>query len=144
MKKAIIVLSSYLLLSCTKEKDRLALQEEIKKTEQAFNDSASEKGIAHAFYAFAAEDAVIKRENDTLIKGREAIKTYYSDSKYIKATVTWKPDHIEVSEDGTMGYTYGKYLWKTTDSTGNKKEFKGVFHTVWKKQKDGSWKYIWD
>jgi ketosteroid isomerase-like protein len=30
------------------------------------------------------------------------------------------------------------------DSVGNKKDFKGIFHTVWKKQKDGSWKYVWD
>lgn len=144
MKKAMIILSSFMLFSCTKKKDATVLQEEIKKTEEAFNNSASKEGIANAFYAFAAEDAVIKRENDSLIKGREAIKKYYSNPRYGKASVTWKPDYIEVSADGTMAYTYGKYLWIATDSTGTKKEFKGVFHTVWKKQEDGSWKYVWD
>ncbi|MCL9806709.1 hypothetical protein NAT51_14340 [Flavobacterium amniphilum] len=144
MKKVMIILSSFLLLSCTKQKDKTVLQEEIRKTEQDFNDSTSKDGIANAFYTFASEDAVIKRENDTLIKGKKAIKVYYSNPKFAKATVTWKPDFIDVSEDGTMGYTYGKYVWTATDSIGNKKEFKGVFHTVWSKQSDGSWKYVWD
>jgi ketosteroid isomerase-like protein len=43
-----------------------------------------------------------------------------------------------------MAYTYGKYLWKVKDTTGKIQEFKGVFHTVWKRQSDGSWKYGWD
>ena len=144
MKKAMLILSSGLLFSCIQKTDTTAIKEEINKAEEAFNASASKNGIAHAFYAFADEDAVIKRENDTLIKGRDAIKKYYSDEKYAKASVSWKPDFIEVSEDGSLGYTYGKYIWTATDPTGNKKEFKGVFHTVWKKQEDGTWKYVWD
>jgi len=46
------------------------------------------------------------------------------------AEVTWSPVLIEVFESGDMAYTYGKYLWKIKDSTGNIQEFKGVFHTV--------------
>jgi ketosteroid isomerase-like protein len=33
-----------------------------------------------------------------------------------KAIVTWTPDFIDVSQDGSMAYTYGKYLWKIPDS----------------------------
>jgi ketosteroid isomerase-like protein len=58
--------------------------------------------------------------------------------------VTWKPDFVDVSKDGEMAYTYGKFTWTFIDSLGNKNNFKGLFHTVWKKQKDGSWKYVWD
>ncbi|MEI9943505.1 MAG: hypothetical protein WDN26_04730 [Chitinophagaceae bacterium] len=32
---------------------------------------AAEKGIAEAFWYFAASDAVIKRQKDTLIKGKK-------------------------------------------------------------------------
>lgn len=114
----------------------------IADAEKAFNDYAKLHGIAEAFYHFAADDAIIKRENDTLIKGRDNIKKYYSKIK--NATVTWKPDFVDVSNDATMAYTYGNYVWTTKDSIGNTKEYKGVFHTVWKKQPDGSWKYVWD
>lgn len=144
MKKTILILSFILLFSCNKKIDKAVIKEEITNAEKAFNDSASKEGIANAFYEFAAEDAVIKRENDTLIKGKESIKKYYSNPKYAKASVTWKPDFINVSDDGTMAYTYGKYNWTATDSTGIKKEFKGIFHTVWQRQKNGSWKYVWD
>lgn len=56
----------------------------------------------------------------------------------------WTADVIEVSDDGTMASTYGKYIWKIKKANGEIAEFKGIFHTVWKKQKDNSWKYIWD
>ncbi|MBK7030961.1 MAG: hypothetical protein IPH45_17925 [Bacteroidales bacterium] len=43
-----------------------------------------------------------------------------------------------------MAYTYGKYTWKINNGNGDTTVYKGVFHTVWKKQGDGSWKYVWD
>jgi ketosteroid isomerase-like protein len=112
--------------------------------ENDFKNLALTKGISEAFYTFADDNADIKRENDTLIRGKENIKKYYSNPKFKKASVTWKPDFVEVSKDGEMAFTYGKYIWTVKDSIGNKKDFKGVFHTVWKKQKDASWKYVWD
>ena len=140
MRYLIAFAGAILLLSCQKETSK----EDIIAIEKQFEKKCKESGIAIAFYEFAADDAVIKRENDSLIKGKEAIKNYYSNPKYSKATVTWKPDFINVSDDGTRAYTYGKYVWTASDSLGSKKEFKGVFHTVWKKQKDGNWKYVWD
>jgi len=120
------------------------LKKEIIETERNFNNLAQTNGIAEAFCKFADEDAIIKREKDTLIKGKENIKKYYSDPSYQKAQVSWKPDFVEVSEDGTLAYTYGKYIWTIKDSVGITNTFKGVFHTVWKKQNDASWKYVWD
>jgi ketosteroid isomerase-like protein len=116
----------------------------IQMAETAFAEMAANKGIAEAFKYFADEEAVIKRKNDTLIKGKKNIAAYYLQPFYKTSSVTWKPDFIDASEDGTLGYTVGKYIWKSTDSTGKINIFKGVFHTVWKKQKDGNWKYVWD
>jgi ketosteroid isomerase-like protein len=144
MKNVLILISAFFFFGCKQKINTKVVKEEIIKIEKAFNDYALTKGIAAAFHEFAAEDAVIKRENDTLIKGKDAIKNYYSSPKYSKASVTWKPDFVNISEDGTMAYTFGKYIWTATDSIGNKREFKGVFHTVWKKQANGSWKYVWD
>ncbi len=66
----------------------------------------SEKGIAEAFYYCTAENAVIKQENDTLIRGKENIRMYYERRRNVKATVNWIPDYIDVSDDGALGYTY--------------------------------------
>jgi ketosteroid isomerase-like protein len=58
--------------------------------------------------------------------------------------VKWSPDFIDVSKEGDMAYTYGKYVWQSPDSTGKMNVSNGIFHTVWKRQVDGSWKYVWD
>jgi len=147
MKNSIYLTLLFSIFSCSQKAEVVhpeIVKAEIFKAEDDFKNLSQSKGIAEAFYAFADENAVIKRENDTLIQGKENIKTYYSNPKFKNATVTWKPDFVDVSADGTQAYTYGNYVWTVKDSVGNKKDFKGVFHTVWKKQKDGSWKYVWD
>jgi len=118
--------------------------QEIAQAEKDFEKMAAEKGIAEAFWYYADSNAVIKRGNDSLIQGKENIKNYYSADYYKTASVTWSPDFIDVSDKGDMAYTYGKYIWQAKDSSGKTNEFKGVFHTVWKRQKDGNWKYVWD
>lgn len=119
-------------------------KKEIAAAEKAFNDMASQKGIAAAFHFYADSAAVIKRDNDSLIRGKEGILNYYSDPRFAKASVSWSPDHVEASAAGDLGYTYGHYTWRSADSSGKTTEYKGIFQTIWKKQKDGSWKYVWD
>jgi ketosteroid isomerase-like protein len=147
MKKTILFLALLSIASCVKKAEQTSpetLKAEVFKAEDDFRNMAQTKGIQEAFYTFADSNAVMKRDNDSLIQGKEAIKEFFSDPKFKKATVTWKPDFVDVSNDGTLAYTYGKYVWTTTDSVGNKQDFKGRFHTVWKKQKDGRWKFVWD
>lgn len=130
-------------LSCFAQKKE-AIKNEIFLTEKAFEQMTSDIGIADAFYYFADENAVILRENDTLISGKENIKVYYTKKNPANASVKWTPDFIDVSDCGTLGYSYGKYTWTIKDEDGKVTEYKGVFHTVWKKQTDGTWKYVWD
>ncbi|HEX5651785.1 MAG TPA: nuclear transport factor 2 family protein [Chitinophagaceae bacterium] len=140
------VLTVFFMAACSNETpiDKEDAKTEIAAAEREFEKMAAEKGIAEAFWAFADSSAVIKRQNDSLIRGRDNIRNYYSSDFYKTATVKWAPDFIDVSEKGDMGYTYGKYLWQSRDSSGKLNEYRGVFHTVWKKQADGSWKYVWD
>lgn len=133
-----------LIFSCNTSVEKESLIKEIFNSEKAFEKMCAEKGIAEAFYFFADDSAVIKRENDTLIIGKEQIKEYYDKEFYKTAKVSWAPDFIDVSEDGTLAYTYGKYLWVSKDEKGNDVEYRGVFHTVWKRQIDNTWKYVWD
>ncbi len=117
---------------------------QITGAEKDFAAMAAEKGIAQAFYYFADDSATIKRQNDTLITGKENIRKFYSAPFYDSAFATWAPDFIEVSAAGDLGYTYGKYTWTVKDKSGKALEYRGIFHTVWKKNKNGEWKYVWD
>jgi len=142
------VVALMLLISCnvnvkTGDQEEKAIKE-IRDAEKEFEKMAAEKGIAEAFWFFADSNATIKRQNDSLIHGKAQIRQFYSAPFYSTAKVTWSPDHVEASSSGDMGYTYGKYVWQAKDTAGKVSEFKGIFHTVWKKQDDGSWKYVWD
>ncbi len=119
-------------------------KKQIANAEADFAKMVAEQGIAKAFYYFADDNATIKRQNDTLITGKENIRKFYATPFYEAANVTWSPDFIEVSAAGDLGYTYGKYVWKGNDGSGKPVEYHGVFHTVWKKNKNGEWKYVWD
>ncbi len=136
----------FLFISCNQQNKDLAeiAKQEIAKAEKDFETMVDEKGLAEGFTFFADSNAIIKRGNDSLIKGKDNIRNYYAAPYFKTASVTWSPDFIEASSDGTLGYTFGKYIWQTTDSSGKTNESRGVFHTVWKKQNDGSWKYVWD
>ena len=120
------------------------LIKQIIAVEAQFESELLTHGAAFAFEKFADADAVIKRQNDTLIRGAKEIGKFYSGDFFKTAKAYWKPDFVDISNDGTMAYTYGKYLWKSTGAEGKVTEHRGVFHTVWKRQKDGSWKYVWD
>jgi len=142
----LMVFLVFIFCACkeNKYKTKEQYKQEILNAEKEFEKMASEKGIAEAFWFFADSNAVIKRQNDTLIHGKEAIRKFYSNDFYKNASVTWSPDFIDVDEQGHLGYTYGKYVWKAKDSSGKTEVYKGVFHTVWKKQENGDWKYSWD
>jgi ketosteroid isomerase-like protein len=144
--KTILFLVPVILIctACNNSKSKEEFKNEIFQTEKDFERMTFEKGVAEAFYYFADEKAVIKRENDTLILGKESIKNYYEKKNNKNAKVNWTPDFISVSDCGNLGYTYGKYVWKIKDNNGNIVEYKGIFHTVWKRQDDKSWKYVWD
>jgi len=102
---------------------------------------AKKEGIAAAFTYYADENAVIDY-NDKLLKGRNEIKGHYADKKYKDVSLEWAPDFVDAS--GNLGYTYGNYTFSRKDSTGKTETFKGIFHTVWKKQSDGTWRFVWD
>ena len=133
------------MLSCERDNNLEAKKEQWKQevinTETEFAKLLKEKGMHEAFVAFADENAVLMR-NDDLIIGKEAIDERYSN--FNSKNLTWKPDFIDVSNSGDLAYTYGKYNYTYKDSIGNNQIDTGIFHTVWKRQNDGSWKFVWD
>ena len=137
-----------LLSSCTLEKEKDSLEKwksEIVEAEMNFSAMAAEKGISEAFISYAAEDAVLMRNNKLVVGKQDLIAYLENQPVNVKdERLSWKPDYADVSSSGDLGYTYGQFIYSYTDSTGSTVENKGVFHTVWKRQADGSWKFVWD
>jgi ketosteroid isomerase-like protein len=106
---------------------------------------AGKEGIPRAFLTFAAEDAVLMR-NNIIIKGKDAIQENFlkQSGNWASAQLTWEPSYVDVAASGDLGYTYGSFMYTTKDSIGNLVSMEGVFHTVWKRQPDGAWRFVWD
>ncbi len=150
MKKTLklMLLLSALIYSCNTNMKQDSIEKwkrEIVDTEKEFAEMALKEGIPKAFLTYAAQDVVLMR-NNSLIIGKESLQENYKNKKSESGNVSlsWKPDFVDVASSGDLGYTYGKYVYTTTDSIGNAKVVEGIFHTVWKRQPDGKWKFVWD
>ena len=141
------VLIFLIIYSCNMEDEKISIEKwenEILETEQNFAKMVLEEGIDKAFLFYAAEDAVLMRNNE-LVTGKNAIRLYFEDQKLNEeVSLTWEPDFVDVAKSGDLGYTYGEYIFASIDSNGNKVESRGIFHTVWKREKDGAWRFVWD
>lgn len=149
MKRVIIILLlstiSLAFISC-KPTSKITMnnaKQEIEATEQAFAEMTKKEGIAAAFLAFADEKVVLNR-NSKLVKGKTEMEAHFAKQTVKITSLTWTLDFVEVSSSGDLGYTYGEYQIIYLDNEGKEISDKGIFHTVWKKQADGKWKFVWD
>ncbi len=126
-------------LSAQDKTAQVKAKQDILAAETALCNMAKEKGLEAAFLAFAADDAVICKTTK-IYKGKEGIKEYFA-RKDKNDKLTWKPLYVDVSEAADMGYTYGEYDFEGV-RVGRTITDHGVFHTIWKKQPDGSWKFV--
>ena len=104
---------------------------------------AQTDGIQKAFLYYAADSAVILRSK-LLFKGKKAIGQLYGSEPAKGVKLEWAADFTDVSASGDLGYTYGKYTYTSVDSLGHSEASTGIFHTVWKRQKNGQWRFVWD
>ena len=59
-------------------------------------------------------------------------------------TFHWHLLHVELSSTGDMAFTDGSYEVSYVGSSGNTVNDKGKYITIWRLQKDGSWKVLRD
>jgi ketosteroid isomerase-like protein len=125
------------------EKTMENVKSEILDAEKAFAQLVKEKGVKAGFLAYAAENAVLQR-GGKLIQGRQAIQAFFDQQTLGDVTLEWQPDFVDVSASGDLAYTYGRYSLQTVDENGQAVHTEGIFHTVWKRQPNGEWRYVWD
>lgn len=129
------------MVGCSRDMNRERMTERLLEADRAFSRFSIERGTAAAFDRFAAEEAVIFRDHRHPITGREAIRELLQGSG---GTLRWEPYFADLAGSGDLGYTLGKYDHTYTDETGEEQHSYGYYVTIWKKQPDGSWKYVFD
>lgn len=112
--------------------------------DRAFSKMSEEKGISEAFVYYADENLILTGENRPPIIGIEELKSRFNRPKDPNVTLTWEPLKGEVAESGELGYTFGRWQINSKTGSGADTITNGVYISVWKKQSDGSWKYVLD
>lgn len=117
-----------------------ALQEMV-KTEQAFSKMAEEQNAREAFVAFIADDGLLFRPG--AVNGKQWMQEHPVPASDKVPLLGWQPAFAGMSVSGDMGFTTGPWEFKA-DRSDEKPSGYGDFVTVWKKQADGTWKFVVD
>ena len=108
--------------------------------EADFAKAVAEHGHA-AFVSYFAEDGVELDDGGGIASRDEIAK----QPAWPEGTsLSWTPVRGDMAASGDLGYTYGNYVFKSKNKDGKIVSSYGKYMSVWKKQKDGSWKVAVD
>jgi len=140
MTPALAVFSTLLALGPSgAEADRAALL----AVDAEFSAAAQQVGLAEAFVRFADPEATMLPANEQPVTGLDGIRAQFANLAP-GTTLVWKPFKAEASASGDLGYTLGTFELRSTGSDGKPSVRYGKYCSVWKKQKDGRWKWVVD
>ena len=137
----LLLIMSVVLISCDNFSPDVITEKQdtpqvLMDADMAFSDMSRQVGIKKAFTEYMSQEGVLLRPEYPPIIGAEAIDylSLVNDTGYV---LSWKPSGGEIAKSGDMGFTYGEYTLKVEDAVIN-----GTYVNVWKKQRDGAWKYV--
>lgn len=118
------------------------LIEEVRCREVGFS-LAAERQDSAAFASYIDEDA--RFVGSAVYRGRAAVVQawgvfFAEDGPRIR----WRPQFVEVLQDGNLALTRGPYRMTATDGEGKVNETWGTFNSVWRVNEDGQWRVVFD
>lgn len=115
------------------------------QADRDFNAMAQKDGVVAAFKFYAAPDARMFRREETPVKGPDEIAVLMAEDYAAGGALTWEPREASASDDGTAGYTHGRWKYVSEpDKDGKVTTLVGTYITVWRRQPDGSLKFVAD
>ncbi|TFI57675.1 hypothetical protein E2493_14230, partial [Sphingomonas parva] len=106
---------------------------EIVEIERAFAALAAQKGISTAFRTYAAEDGVLFTPDP------RPAQAFLAEAGESPGSLRWWPAFAGIAQSGDLAFTTGPFVQEQAGRTGH-----GWFFTIWRRQKDGSWKWMLD
>ena len=120
-----------------------ATPETLKQLEAEFMKAAADKGSS-GYMSYYADDAVEVPNGAPPIVGKVEIAKgmVFLDNK--DNQLEWSPIGADISGSGDLGYTYGNYQFHSKNKAGNPHVEYGKYTSIWRLQKDGTWKVVLD
>ena len=105
--------------------------------ERAFAARAGEVGVAPAFLEFMTDDAIVQQPDPMLARAVYGAAKPAKTPKEGGTRLDWWPNFAGVARSGDLGFTTGPATINGAPA--------GIFYfTVWTRQADGGWKWIYD
>ncbi|HZZ20803.1 MAG TPA: nuclear transport factor 2 family protein [Opitutaceae bacterium] len=125
---------------------------ELGAAEKNFCAQVATIGLDEAFLANLSDECFIpyrltltKADYEAQVKrAREKAGAAFMAGPDPKTSLTWSPSKIEVSQDGTLGYTWGRYDFTTHGKDGKDSTDTGIYLTIWRRDASGAWKVAYD
>ena len=139
----VLIFLTLMQSGCDQDGRQKQMAAELLQVDRDFARLSVEKGANASFLAYIDENCVILRPNRAPVIGREKITEMYStpDTSF---TLNWEPLFADISTSGDLGYTYGIYTVEMDSPEGTTVTKEGTYATIWKKGKDGKWKFVLD
>src|SRR5579863_8587421 len=115
----------------------------LRQLEAEFMKAAAEHG-SQGYLSYYADDAVEVPNGAPIIQGKVNIAKGMGFLDQKDNHLTWAPVGADISASGDLGYTYGTFEFRSKDKDGKTVVDHGKYTSIWKKQKDGSWKVVLD
>jgi hypothetical protein len=141
-RSAAVWLAAGALLAGCSRVDPDKAKAELLAADRAFCAASVKDGPKAAFLAGIARDGKILSDAQT---GADAVRDTYMQFPS-NATLTWEPSFVDVASSGDLGYTWGRYRLMLPVAGGKAPPIlrMGTYVTIWKRQADGSWKFVLD
>jgi ketosteroid isomerase-like protein len=139
MKTIWTLLTVLIMMGCCREQKNDATV--LITTDKAFSQMSVEKGLNAAFIYYADDSVVKVRDGNFPLIGKDTMTKIYLSRSDSGMILKWKPVRADISKSNDLGYTFGNWelYLKARDTT-----MYGNYISVWKKQSDGTWKYVLD
>jgi ketosteroid isomerase-like protein len=112
--------------------------------DRAFDAATAERKI-DGFSSFLADNVATLRADQPVLRGKAALQQDWKALLENKSmSLRWQPSSAEISKSGDLGYTVGSYTITRMDEKVGAILGTGKYLTVWRMQKDGSWKVEFD
>ena len=109
---------------------------QLMRADSLFAAMSVSQGAKPAFLAFAADDAISFGGGPQMNRGRAAIGAAF-DGFPGGAVLAWWPRGAAIAESGDLGCTIGEATIESLHQYSK-------YLTIWKRQRDGSWKFVAD
>lgn len=140
-RKIVLAAACLLLSACAAGPDPALQVEALLALDGEFARYSRQHGASSAFERYLAEDAIQLPHDRMVVEGRASIVDGLRalDDGWV---LDWTPVHAELSNDASMGYTWGRWELYRADKPETK--LLGKYLNVWRRGPDGRWRVIAD